>query len=190
MSGRDRGLAWSAGASLCVNDQAIQQQCTAPDAPRLAPLKRTIQAGGPSRTAGAHSPGPRDATGIVGKEQLGCPAARQLLVGDGRLQAVLSGHLPWNARRQGTPPGPRGRPDPAMTEARPKSHSPASGGIPTCAQRPALASAVRTSAGLCADDEGFLPRVAGTLHRQQEVLRASVLAHDLALTLNPLTAKV
>ncbi len=81
VSGRNYGLAWPAGASLGGNDDAIQEEFAAPDAPWFATLKRTIQAGGPSPTAGAHPPGSRDATGIVGEEQLGCRAARQSLAG-------------------------------------------------------------------------------------------------------------
>ncbi len=82
VSGCDYRLAWPAGASLSANDHAIQQEFAAPDAPRFAALKRTIQAGGPSLTAGAHISGSRDATGIVSKEQLGRRAARQPLAGD------------------------------------------------------------------------------------------------------------
>jgi hypothetical protein len=165
VSCRNHGLAWPAGASLGANDHAIQQQLAAPDAPWFAALKRTIQAGGPSRTVGAHPSGSRDATGIVGEEQLWCRAARQSLAGDVRpldrsavfvtspsLTVRQTGHLPRNLQNQRTPPRPRGLSGPAMTEIRPKTPPPASAGIPTCPQHFGLrtgTATTRTPQGPC-----------------------------------------
>jgi SmpB protein len=102
VSGRDHRLAWPTGAPLSANNHAIQQQFAAPDTPGFATLKRTIQAGGPSLTAGADPPGQRDATGIVGEEQPGCHAARQSLVGDAGPQrrSAASATSSWLAVRQ------------------------------------------------------------------------------------------
>ena len=158
VSGRNHGLAWPAWASLGANDHAIQQQLAAPDAPWFAALKRTIQACGPSRTVGAHPSGSRDATGIVGEEQLWCRAARQSLAGDVRpldrsavsvtspsLTARQAGHLPRNVQNQRTPPRHWGLTGPAMTEIRPKAPPPASAGIPTCPQHFGLSTGTATT---------------------------------------------
>jgi hypothetical protein len=78
----DYGLAWPAAASLSANYHAIQQQFAAPDSPRFAALKRTLQACGSGLTTRAQPLGPRDAARIVGEEELGCHAARQSLADD------------------------------------------------------------------------------------------------------------
>jgi hypothetical protein len=72
---------------------------------------------------------------------------------------------------------------------------PASEPRPLTTSEAAAIAAQAASCGACApDDEGFLPRVAGTLHLDQEavgdVLWASVVTHDLVLTLTPLTLNV
>ena len=111
-SGRDHGFAWPAASPLSANDHAIQHQFATPNTPRLAALKRTVQAGCSDLTAGAHPFGPLKGARIVGKEQLGRLAARQSLPdGAGPLRgpsspgtspplwrdAALSGHVSRNA---------------------------------------------------------------------------------------------
>jgi len=111
-SGRDDRFAWPAASPLTANNHTVQHQFATPDTPGLAALKRTVQAGCSDLTAGAHAFGPRNGARIVGKEQLGCLAARQSLPdGAGPLRgpsspvtspplwrdAVLSGHVSRNA---------------------------------------------------------------------------------------------